>query len=151
MSPVETTGIYTPGAPRTDRTRTFVAQYDFARDAGAAGAIAMLDERDQPVVLPNNFVVESVTVETVTALSETSGTPTVALGTAQSGQSAAFLAATNFNAAPFNANDAVGAAAASTRHKVNEAAGAALQATIGGTGALDAGVFYVVVRGYQGS
>lgn len=150
MTPVETNGIYTRGAPRTDRTRTFVGMYSFARDGGAAGAIALKDERNQPVVLPNNFVVEAVTVETVTALSEVSGTPTVAIGTAQSGQAAAFLAATNFNASPFAANDTVAAATASARHKVNEAAGAALQATIAAAD-LDAGVFYVVVRGYQGS
>lgn len=145
--PVPTAGVHEVGADRRDRRRTFHALYDFTRDGGAVGAITLKDERGQTLYLPDNFVVERTTIETLTAFTS-SGAATIALGSSEASKGAVVLAATGYGSAPFNAADAVAAGAAALPYKVT---GTGKTATLTVAGAdLTAGKALITYHGYQG-
>jgi hypothetical protein len=142
------------GLDREDLRFTLKGIYSFAAlgrvsaMGGAQGAINLKDEHGHEVVLPDNFVVERATVNTLTALTS-GGAATVAVGSTEAGKAAIMLAATAFDAAPFD-SDAKAlhcAALVTTPYKVT-GSGKKLAISIA-TADLTAGAFEVVLHGYQ--
>lgn len=153
MAPIIGAGRIVAGTDREDVRYTFKGIYTFAAGfgnaamGGAVSTIDLLDEAGHAVVLPDNFVIERATVNTLIALTS-GGSATVALGSSEASKSAIIMAATGFGSAPFTADSSVAhcAALVTTPYKVT-GTGIKLQTTIA-TATLTAGAFSVVVHGY---
>jgi hypothetical protein len=119
--------------------------YDFAKHAGAIGAIDLSDPSKfgGNAPLPDGMIVQSLTWRTLTALTS-GGAATVALGDAAS--AAVYLAATAFNDAKFGL-DAVAAGAIGMPRLVSSANIAKPQLTIAAA-TLTAGKIALVFEGY---
>jgi len=147
-------GNITSGLDREDLRYTLKGIYTFAAlgrigaMGGAAGAINLKDEAGHTVVLPDNFVVERATINTLVALTS-GGLSTVAIGSSEAAMAAIISAAVAFDAAPYSdaATALHCAALVTTPYKVT-GTGKLLIATIA-TADLTAGAFEVVLHGYQ--
>ena len=75
--------------------------YNFATDGGAASAIALNDAAGVPVLIPDNAVIVNISIEGITD-NTSGGAATISLG--YTGKPVAFLPATAFNHATWNAD-----------------------------------------------
>ena len=123
--------------------RTLKVNYDFSRDAGAQGAIALKNIAGDSVSLPDNAVITEVYLEGITDLAS-GGSATVALG--YTGAATAFLGAT----AKDNAKWDVGAIAALGSLPLKMTQQVSILATIA-TADLTAGKFQIMIRYYEGA
>lgn len=104
-----TGGSVVGGVDRQDRRMTLRGYYSFAASGsiaamgGVAGTFNLVDEAGHAVSVPDNMVVETVTLEGL--ITPTSGgLATISIGTTQSGKTAQFLALTAFDDAKFVAD-----------------------------------------------
>lgn len=97
--------------PPFKTVQTLKFTYDFTRDGGAAGSIAMKDELGRAMKIPDNAVILAVRQESVVDCTS-GGAATIALGYTAS--TAAFLSATAFSDASFDV-DAVSARTANVK------------------------------------
>lgn len=119
-------------------------QYDFADLGGAAGAITLTDDADAAQQIPDNAVIVNAWVENLTAASEASGSPTIALG--YTANTDAFLGATAFDNAAFSG---VAVTAAANDLPLKTTAAVSVLATIADAN-LDAGKFNLWIQYYEG-
>ena len=115
------------------------AHWSYASDGGAIGAINLT--LDHPI--PSGSYIKEFIVNTTTALSEASGTPTVALSILAAND---LLTATNFSSAPYNVSGTAPYKVDKTTTALKTTAEeTTIQFTVA-SAALDAGVveFYIV-------
>jgi len=127
--------------------KTLLFEYDFAVSGGAASTITLTGKDNASASsIPDNAVITNVTIEGVTDNLNPATGATIALG--YTGETAAFLAATAFDNAMWDANAVTSGGPVVAKGKTTSEV--AVTATIA-TSALTAGKWYVWVTYFEGA